>query len=147
MPRFHPGQFSTKSMNSLTSGRNFLRLQVENFWERSSNCCFLGLRKLVYGILSDVDVVMGRHELHHRKARAVVQTTLRSNVCPSRELISRAKLSRKKQLKPQIYEKQVASVIENGKMKRNCAKRKFKAFRTQSLLNYGYSVLLIYHFV
>ena len=56
MPRFRAGQFSTKSMNSLTSGRNFLRLQVENFGERSSNCCFLGLRKFVYGILSDVDV-------------------------------------------------------------------------------------------
>ena len=39
-----------------------------------------------------------------------------------------------------IYEKQVASVIENCKRKSNYAKRKFKTFRTQSLLNYGSSV-------
>ena len=54
--RFRTGQFSTKSVNSLTSGRNFFRFQVENLEERSSNCCSLGLRKFVYGILSDVDV-------------------------------------------------------------------------------------------
>ena len=52
--RFRAGQFSAKSMDSLTSGRNFLKFQVENFEERSSNCCSLDLRKFVYGILSDV---------------------------------------------------------------------------------------------
>ena len=39
-----------------------------------------------------------------------------------------------------IYEKQVVGVIENFKRKTNYAKGKFKTSRTQSLLNYGYSV-------
>ena len=54
LPHFRAGKFSIQSMNTLTSGRNFLRVQVENFEEISSNCCSLELRKFVYGILSDV---------------------------------------------------------------------------------------------
>ena len=53
LPHFRAGQISIDSMNTLTSGRNFLRFQFENFEEISSNCCSLDLRKLVYGILSN----------------------------------------------------------------------------------------------
>ena len=60
---FRAGQFSTKSMDSLTSGRNFLRFQVENFEEISSNCCSLDLRKFVYGILSDVSTDDGKQSI------------------------------------------------------------------------------------
>jgi len=42
--------------------------------------------------------------------------------------------------KNKIYEKQVASVIENFKRKSNHAKGKLKTFPTQPLLIYGYSV-------
>ena len=42
--------------------------------------------------------------------------------------------------KNKIYEKQVASVIENFKRKSNYAKGKLKTFPTQPLLIYGYSV-------
>ena len=54
LPHFRAGKFSIESMNSLTSGRNLLGIQIENFEEISSNCCSLELRKFVYGILSDV---------------------------------------------------------------------------------------------
>ena len=54
LPHFRAGKFSIESMNSLTSGRNLVGIQIENFKEISSNCCSLGLRKFVYGILSDV---------------------------------------------------------------------------------------------
>ena len=54
LPHFRAGKFSIESMNSLTSGRNLLGIQVENLKQISSNCCSLGLRKFVYGILSDV---------------------------------------------------------------------------------------------
>ena len=53
LPHFRAGQISIDSMNTLTSGRNFLRFQFENFEEISSNCCSLDLRKLVYSILSN----------------------------------------------------------------------------------------------
>ena len=53
LPHFRAGQISIDSMNTLTSGRNFLRFQVENFEEILSNCCSLDLRKFVYGILSN----------------------------------------------------------------------------------------------
>ena len=63
MRRFRAGEFSTKSMDSLTGGRNFLRFQVENFEEISSNCCSLDLRKFVYGILSDVGTDDGKQNI------------------------------------------------------------------------------------
>ena len=68
--------------------------------------------------------------------------TPRSNVCPSRELISRSKLYRKKKKKNRnkIYEKQVASVIEDCERKSNDANGKLETFRTLRLLMYGYSV-------
>ena len=47
---------------------------------------------------------------------------------------------RGKNSRNKIYEKQVARVIEKGKRKSNYLKGKFKAFRTQSILNYGDSV-------
>ena len=47
--------------------------------------------------------------------------------------------------KNKIYEKRVASAIENCKRKSNYAKGKFKTFQIQGLLNYGYSVDLPFH--
>ena len=66
--------------------------------------------------------------------------TRESHVCPSRELISRANCIGKNCRNNKIYEKQLASVIENCERKSNYTKGKFKTFRTQSFLNYGYSV-------
>ena len=43
-------------------------------------------------------------------------------------------------LNNKIYEKQVASVIENCKRKSNYSKGKLKTFRTLRLFIYGYSV-------
>ena len=60
LPHFRAGKFSIESMNSLTSGRNLLGIQVENLKQISSNCCSLGLRKFVYGILSDVGTDDGK---------------------------------------------------------------------------------------
>ena len=56
LPHFRAGKFCIEMMNSLTSGRNLLGIQIENFEEISSNCCSnsLELRKFVYGIFSDV---------------------------------------------------------------------------------------------
>ena len=62
LPHFRAGKFSIGGMNSLTSGRNLLGIQVENPKERSSNCCSLGLRKFVYGILSDVGTDVRKNE-------------------------------------------------------------------------------------
>ncbi|XP_015778517.1 PREDICTED: protein asteroid homolog 1-like [Acropora digitifera] len=63
LSHFRAGKFSIESMNSLTSGRNLLGIQVDNFKERSSNCCSLGLRKFVYGILSDVGTDDGKRNI------------------------------------------------------------------------------------
>ena len=61
-PIFRAGTFSIESINSLTSGRNLLEIQIESFEEISSNCCSLDVRKFVYGILSDVGMDDGKHE-------------------------------------------------------------------------------------
>ena len=53
--RFRSGLFSTKFMNSLTSGKCLLRVQVENCDEISANRSSLRLRQFVYGILNDVE--------------------------------------------------------------------------------------------
>ena len=53
--RFRSGLFSTKFMNSLTSGKCLLRVQVENCVEISANRSSLWLRQFVYGILNDVE--------------------------------------------------------------------------------------------
>ena len=52
--RFRSGLFSTQFMNSLTSGKCFLRVQVENCRQISANRSSLWLRQFVYGILNDV---------------------------------------------------------------------------------------------
>ena len=53
--RFRSGLFSTKFMNSLTSGKCWLRVQVENCEKISANRSSLWLRQFVYGILNDVE--------------------------------------------------------------------------------------------
>ena len=55
LERFRSGLFSTKFMNSLTSGKCLLRVQVENCDEISANRSSLRLRQFVYGILNDVE--------------------------------------------------------------------------------------------
>ena len=51
--RFRKGEISTDCMSSLTAGKVFLRVQVEDLESRSSNQCSMSLRQLMYGILSD----------------------------------------------------------------------------------------------
>ncbi|KAL9956447.1 hypothetical protein ACROYT_G037924 [Oculina patagonica] len=53
LPWFRDGRFSAKCMSTLTTGKNFLRVQVENCGEVSANQCSQSLRQLVYGILND----------------------------------------------------------------------------------------------
>ena len=53
--RFRSGLFSTKFMNSLTSGKCLLRVQVENCGEISANRSSFWLRQFVYGILNDLE--------------------------------------------------------------------------------------------
>ena len=60
---FPAGKFSIESMNSLTSGRNLLGIQIKNFKEISSNCSSLDLRKFVYGILSDAGKNDGKQNI------------------------------------------------------------------------------------
>ncbi|CAH3015216.1 unnamed protein product [Porites evermanni] len=55
LERFRSGLFSTKFMNSLTSGKCLLRVQVENCQEISANRSSLRLRQFVYGILNDIE--------------------------------------------------------------------------------------------
>ena len=54
LERFRSGLFSTEFMNSLTSGKCSLRVQVENCRKISANRSSLWLRQFVYGILNDV---------------------------------------------------------------------------------------------
>ena len=53
LPKFRKGLFSTKCMSALTTGKTFLRTQVENCEEVSANQCSQRLRKVIYGILND----------------------------------------------------------------------------------------------
>ena len=53
--RFRSGLFSTKFMNSLTSGKCSLPVQVENCRGISANRSSSRLRQFVYGILNDVE--------------------------------------------------------------------------------------------
>ena len=53
--RFRSGLFSTKFMNSLTSGKCSLPVQVENCSEISANRSSSRLRQFVYGILNDIE--------------------------------------------------------------------------------------------
>ena len=51
--KFRKGLFSTKCMSTLTTGKTFLRTQVENCLEVSANQCSQSLREVTYGILND----------------------------------------------------------------------------------------------
>ena len=51
--KFRKGLFSAKCMSTLTTGKNFLRTQVENCLEVSANQCSQSLRQVLYGILDD----------------------------------------------------------------------------------------------
>ena len=51
--KFRKGLFSAKCMGALTTGKIFLRTQVENFLEVSANQCSQSLRQVMYGILND----------------------------------------------------------------------------------------------
>ena len=53
--RFRNGKFSSKCISSLTSGKLFLEIPVENCREISANCCSKRLRRYVYGILNDAE--------------------------------------------------------------------------------------------
>ena len=53
LPKFRKGLFSAKCMSALTTGKNFLRIQVENCEEVSANQCSQSLRQVMYGILND----------------------------------------------------------------------------------------------
>ena len=53
LPKFREGLFSAKCMSALTTGKNFLRIQVENCEEVSANQCSQSLRQVMYGILND----------------------------------------------------------------------------------------------
>ena len=81
--RFRAGQFSVKSMSSLTAGKCLLRVQVENCGEISANCCSLWLRQFVYGILNDAgeNDAKGNIEMVQEWDRASM-TLKRSNVAP-----------------------------------------------------------------
>ena len=53
LSKFRKGLFSAKCMSTLTTGKTFLRTQVENCLEVSANHCSQCLRQLMYGILND----------------------------------------------------------------------------------------------
>ena len=53
LPKFRKGLFAAKCMSALTTGKIFLRPQVENCEEVSANQCSQSLRKVMYGILND----------------------------------------------------------------------------------------------
>ena len=75
--RFREGKFSTDCMSSLTAGKVFLRVQVENLESRSSNQCSMSLRQLMYGILSDGGRNMKRIEEWDREGFAVKHTDIK----------------------------------------------------------------------
>ena len=58
--KFRKGLFSAKCMSALTTGKNFLRPQVENCLEVSANQCSKRLRKVIYDILNDAAAHNGR---------------------------------------------------------------------------------------
>ena len=53
LPKFRKGLFAAKCMSALTTGKIFLRPQVENCEEVSANQSSQSLRKVMYGILND----------------------------------------------------------------------------------------------
>ena len=88
--RFRSGLFSTKFMNSLTSGKCWLRVQVENCEKISANRSSLWLRQFAYGILNDVEE--GTKETGNLPAvqewdRAADRTVKQFNVAPYQEAV------------------------------------------------------------
>ena len=88
--RFRSGLFSTKFMNSLTSGKCWLRVQVENCEKISANRSSLSLRQFAYGILNDVEE--GTKETGNLPAvqewdRAADGTVKQFNVAPCQEAV------------------------------------------------------------
>ena len=75
--RFREGKFSTDCMSSLTAGKVFLRVQVEDCERRSSNQCSMALRQLMYGILSDGGRNMNMIEEWDREGFAVKHTDIK----------------------------------------------------------------------
>ena len=75
--RFREGEISTDCMSSLTAGKVFLRVQVEDCERRSSNQCSMSLRQLMYGILSDGGRNMKRIEEWDREGFAVKHTDIK----------------------------------------------------------------------
>ena len=67
--KFRKGLFSAKCMSALTTGRTFLRTQVENCLEVSANQCSQRLRKVMYGILNDA----AAHDAYGRGNITMVQ--------------------------------------------------------------------------
>ena len=55
LQKFRDGKFSSKCISSLTSGKLFMGIPVENCREISANCCSKWLRRFVYGILNDAE--------------------------------------------------------------------------------------------
>ena len=85
--RFRSGLFSTKFMNSLTSGKCSLPVQVENCSEISANRSSSRLRQFVYGILNHIE--QGTKETGNLPAveewDREGETVKQSNVAPCQE--------------------------------------------------------------
>ena len=75
--RFREGKFSADCVSSLTAGKVFLKVQVEDCERRSSNQCSMALRQLMYGILSDGGRNMKRIEEWDREGFALMNTDIK----------------------------------------------------------------------
>ena len=75
--RFREGKFSADCVSSLTAGKVFLKVQVEDCESRSSNQCSMALRQLMYGILSDGGRNMKRIEEWDREGFALMNTDIK----------------------------------------------------------------------
>ena len=75
--RFREGKFSADCVSTLTAGKVFLRVQVEDCESRSSNQCSMALRQLMYGILSDGGRNMKRIEEWDREGFALMNTDIK----------------------------------------------------------------------
>ena len=82
--RYRTGRFSSKCMSTLTTGKNFLRGQVENFREVSANHCSRSLRQFVYCIVNDAAADNGRGR------KTIVQEWDRGIVLDSKGLMVRS---------------------------------------------------------
>ena len=86
LKRFRKGLFSTNCMSSLTAGKVFLGVQVENCREISANRCSQFLRKLMYGILNNATPNERRRNITMVQEWDRVESTVKpSNVAPVRD--------------------------------------------------------------